>query len=210
MGFILAGGQSHRMGTQDKCLLPLGDKTILDHVINHVRPQVDTLVLNANGEPSRFQQVDLPIVADVIPGPRDHVIADRFIGPLAGVLTGMAWTMDNAPNCNWLATFPADTPFIPDGLVQKLFAAVSIPANQLACARSNGRCHFAVGLWPISLYEPLKEALVVEGVRKTGQWLRRYSYGCADYGHQPRDPFFNINTPDDLKIANRLLGENRK
>ena len=83
-GIILAGGQSTRMGGGDKCLKMLGGKTLISRIIERVSPQISALILNANGNPSRFSDYDLPVVPDVI---------GDYAGPLAGILTGMEWML---------------------------------------------------------------------------------------------------------------------
>ncbi len=201
----MAGGQSRRMGARDKCLMRLGNKTILEHVIEMARPQVDLLVLNANGNPSRFHSFGLPVVGDAVFDSDKAVAGEKFAGPLAGILTGMKWTRKNAPACQWLATFPCDTPFIADDVVKRLLAVAQIPENRFACVQSNGRVHYALGLWPVSLCDQLEQALMVDGIRKTGDWVGQYSYGCADYSAVPFDPFLNINSPADLLAAQQLL-----
>ena len=116
VGLLLAGGLSRRMGGGDKTLRPLGGRTILDHVIERVRPQVEPLVLNANGDPARFAGTGLPVAPDVVPD---------FAGPLAGVLTGLDWAAEHAPGARWVATFATDAPFLPTDLVERLLAASS-------------------------------------------------------------------------------------
>src|SRR5579863_6790387 len=108
-GVLLAGGQSQRMGGGDKCLRLLADRPILAHVIERARPQVEALVLNANGDPARFAAFGLPVVADDIAG---------FAGPLAGVLAGLDWAAANVPGVTHVASFATDAPFLPRDLVQ--------------------------------------------------------------------------------------------
>ena len=154
VGVLLAGGQARRMGGGDKCLRPLGGRTILAHVIERARPQVGALVLNANGDPARFAPFGLPVVGDVIGG---------FAGPLAGVLTGMEWTRAHRPDCPWIATIATDTPFFPTDLVERMLGAVENDRADLACAASGGRAHPVFGLWPVRLADDLRSAMVDEG-----------------------------------------------
>ena len=193
-GVVLAGGQSRRMGGGDKCLRPLAGRPLLAHVIERVRPQVGPLVLNANGDPGRFAAFGLPVIADAA---GDHA------GPLAGVLTGLEWAAANAPDCAWVASFPADAPLLPPDLVARLLAAAE--AGDMACAASGGRAHPVVGLWPVRLAGALRRALVEEGVRKVDRWTGRYRLAQAEFAASPHDPFFNVNAPGDLAQAERLL-----
>ena len=196
-GVILAGGRATRMGGGDKCLLRLGGRTILEHVIDRVRPQVSRLVLNANGDPGRFAQFGLPVAADAIGG---------FAGPLAGVLTGLEWLREHAPDCPWIASFATDTPFFPEDLVSRMLAAVDDEGADMACAASGGRTHPVFGLWPVRLAGELRHALADEDIRKIDLWTARYRLATVEFPAEPRDPFFNVNRPDDLVVAETLLG----
>ena len=200
VGVLLAGGQSRRMGGGDKCLRPLGDRTILEHVIDRIRPQVGPLILNANGDPNRFQSYGLPVVADVV---------DGFAGPLAGVLTGLRWAEINAPQCEWLLSVPTDAPFVPKNLATSLRQEISAQGAQLACATSRGRTHPVVALWPVALADALEQALVGEDIRKIDRWTARYRLAEVSFDDTGVDPFFNANRPEDLAIAERLLAGER-
>lgn len=195
-GVLLAGGLSRRMGGGDKGLLELGGETLLSRVIARVRPQVGPLILNANGDPGRFSEYGLPVVADCIPG---------FAGPLAGVLTGLEWARAFAPGTEWVASFPADAPFLPRDLVARLLEAVESAQADLACAASGGRRHPVAGLWPVARAPELRRAVAEEGIRKVEDWTGRYRVAVADYPLQPFDPFFNANRPEDLAEAERIL-----
>ena len=198
IGVVLAGGLSRRMGGDDKALLRIGGRTILAHVIERIRPQVGTLVLNANGDPGRFGEFGLPVAADTVAG---------HAGPLAGVLTGLEWAAANAPACSWVATVPTDAPFLPQDLVARLLAALAEVSADMACAGSAGRAHPVCGLWPVRLRGELRRAMVEEGVRKVDIWTARYRLARADFSTDPLDPFFNANTPGDLAEAERLMAE---
>jgi molybdenum cofactor guanylyltransferase len=196
VGLLLAGGLSRRMGGGDKTLRLLGGRTILDHILERVRPQVGPLVLNANGDPARFAGTGLPVASDVVPD---------YAGPLAGVLTGLDWAAEHAPAVRWVATFATDAPFQPVDLVERLRAAVEREGADMACARSGGREHPVFGLWPVHLRRDLRRAMVEEQIRKVDVWTARYRLAIADFDTNPIDPFFNTNRPDDLAEAERLL-----
>lgn len=186
------------MGGGDKCLRELGGKTLLAHTIERVRPQVKTLVLNANGDLERFAEYSLPVIPDVVEG---------FAGPLAGVLTGLEWVRANAPNCPWMLSAPTDAPFLPDDLVETMKDAVDELFADMACAMSNGRNHPVVGLWPVRLAGELRKALVEEDIRKIDVWTARYRLAEVEFPADPVDPFFNANRPEDLAEAERLLAK---
>jgi molybdenum cofactor guanylyltransferase len=198
VGLLLAGGLSRRMGGGDKTLRLLGGRTILDHILERVRPQVGPLVLNANGDPARFAGTGLPVASDVVPD---------YAGPLAGVLTGLDWAAEHAPAARWVATFATDAPFQPVDLVERLQAAVEREGADMACARSAGREHPVFGLWPVHLRHDLRRAMVEDQIRKVDVWTARYRLAVADFDTDPVDPFFNTNRPDDLAEAERLLAE---
>ncbi len=198
VGLLLAGGQSRRMGGGDKTLRLLAGQTLLDRVIDRVRPQVDALVLNANGDPSRFARFGLPVVADSI--------AD-FAGPLAGILAGLDWTAANRPDCAFIVSLATDAPFLPADLVARLVEGMNSQGAELACAASGGQPHPVIGLWPVRLRGELRQALIAEEIRKVDVWTARYPLATVDFPITTIDPFFNANRPEDLDRAAALLGE---
>ena len=194
IGVLLAGGKARRMGGGDKCLRPLGGRPMLAHIIERARHQADPLILNANGDPSRFSSFGLPVVRDLI--------AD-FAGPLAGVLTGMDWAREHAPGAPWIVTIATDTPFFPLDLTERLLEAAQQDATPLACALSEGRAHPVFGLWSVDLFDDLQSALVEEGLRKIDLWTARYPMVEVEFPIEPIDPFFNTNRPEDLAAAEK-------
>jgi len=198
VGVVLAGGLSRRMGGGDKALLELGGKPILAHAIQRLAPQVGPMVLNANGNPDRFAEFDLPVAADPVEG---------FAGPLAGVLAGLDWAHANHPGSEWVATVASDTPFFPADLVARLREAVAAQSSDMACAASGGRNHPVFGLWPVALREDLRRAMVDEEIRKVDIWTARYALCVASFADHPFDPFFNANRPEDLAHAEAILSE---
>jgi len=191
LGVILAGGQATRMGGGDKGLLPLGNGTILSHVIDRLEPQVANLALNANGDATRFAKLNLPIIPDSI---------DGFAGPLSGVLAGLDWA---ASQCaSHIVTAAADTPFFPCDLVPQLLHAAEAANSQIALARTPDGRHPTFGLWPTALRDDLRADLQ-DGLRKVALWTDKHGGATA---HFPDDAaFFNVNTPDDLAKAETML-----
>jgi molybdopterin-guanine dinucleotide biosynthesis protein A len=196
VGLLLAGGQSRRMGGGDKTLRLLGGIPLLERVIERLRPQVEALVLNANGDPHRFAQFGLPVVADSI---------IDFAGPLAGVLAGLDWTAANRPDCPLVASVPTDAPFLPSDLVPRLVESMEQSGGDLACAASDGRAHPVFGLWPVLLREDLRLA-IMDGIRKVDQWTARYRLTTVSFPTGAIDPFFNANRPEDFAAAEVMLG----
>jgi molybdenum cofactor guanylyltransferase len=193
VGVILAGGRAQRLGGGDKGLHTIGGTTILARVIERVRPQVSTLVLNANGDPARFASFALPIAPDSVPD---------FAGPLAGILAGLEWAA--AHQAHHVVSVPADGPFVPRDLVQHLAAALENEDAEIAMAASGPQRYPVVGLWPVALRDALRRALVEENVHKVDAWTARFRLAIAEFPAEPFDPFFNANTPEQLAEAERL------
>jgi molybdopterin-guanine dinucleotide biosynthesis protein A len=198
LGLVLAGGLARRMGGGDKILLRIGGATILERVLERMRPQCAALILNANGDPARFDATGLPVVADSVPD---------FAGPLAGILAGLDWAAQHAPDVEWIASVPGDCPFLPRDLVSRLHASRLAADAPLACARSGEWRHPVVGLWPVALREDLRRALLEQGLRKIEIWTARHGVAIAEWPDKPLDPFFNVNTPEDAAAAERLAAQ---
>lgn len=191
LGVILAGGLARRMGGGDKTLLQVGGQTVLARLIARLLPQTSGLVLNANGDPARFAAFGLPVVPDDLP--------DRP-GPLAGVLAGLDYAASR-PGVEWVLSVPADAPFVPADLVSRLRSERGGAA--LACAASGGRTHPVVTLWPVALRHDLRRALVRDRLRKVGAYVDRHGAAVVEWPAVPIDPFLNVNTADDLALADR-------
>ncbi|MCZ7658086.1 MAG: molybdenum cofactor guanylyltransferase MobA [Xanthobacteraceae bacterium] len=194
-GLVLAGGLARRMGGGDKALIRIGGETILARALARLRPQTVGIVLNANGDPARFAGFGLPVVADSVPD---------FAGPLAGILAGLDWVAAHAPRVDWMVSVPGDCPFLPRDVVTRLHEARMRAGTPLACAHSGDWRHPVVGLWPLRLREDLRRALVEEDLRKIEVWTGRHGIALADWPTDPVDPFFNVNTPEDVATATRL------
>ena len=165
VGVLLAGGLARRMGGGDKGLLELDGQRILDRVIDRARPQVNALLLNANGDPDRFREFGLPVASDVI---------GDFAGPLAGILTGMNWARREAPAAKWLVSFATDAPFLPTDMVAQFHNAVAEEGAEIVCAMSQNRTHPVFALWPLRLMDELRAVMENEGMRKIDRWTARY------------------------------------
>lgn len=195
-GVLLAGGLARRMGGGDKPLRTIAGRPLLDLVIERIRPQVSALVLNANGDPTRFAAYGLPVAADSVP---DNP------GPLAGVLAGLDWAAEHRPDCPMVVSVPTDAPFLPTDLVTRMEAQMAAERADLACAASGGQEHPVIGLWPVRLRQDLRRAIVEEGIRKVDVWTARYRLAVVVFSDRPVDPFFNANRLEDLDAAASLL-----
>ena len=194
-GVLLAGGLARRMGGGDKPMRQIAGRTILDRVIARLESQCDGLILNANGDPTRFAAYGLPVIADTV---------KEFPGPLAGILAALDWAATNRPDVEFILSAAADCPFLPRDLVTRLHRARREQNAQLAVAASAGQSHPVIGLWSVALREDLRQALVVEDVRKIDRWTARYRLSTVTWPTEPLDPFFNANTMDDIAEAERL------
>lgn len=198
LGVILAGGRATRMGGGDKGLLNLDDKPILTHVIDRLAPQVAGMALNANGDASRFTDTGLPVLADSIA---------EFPGPLAGVLAGLDWAADQGAET--IVTAAADTPFFPRDLVARLTAEAAGMVHPLVLSASRDPKNWKLwrqptfGLWPVSLRDDLRAALQ-DGLRKVVMWTDQHDGRLAEFAATDVDPFFNVNTPEDLAQARAM------
>ena len=195
---ILAGGAARRMGGTPKGLEPLGDKTVLAHVVERVAPQAGVLALNSNADPALFNAFDLPIIPDAPPLGR---------GPLAGVLAAMKWA--HALGFKQVATVAWDTPFLPTDLMARLTQAQqgqSMKSVMAATRDAEGRLwrHPTASLWPTHLHDDLETALA-EGTRKVSAWAELHGVDLVEFPTGRPDPFFNINTPEDLAQAQTYL-----
>lgn len=207
LGVILAGGLATRMGGGDKGLLQVGGQSLLSRVADRLAPQVAGMALNANGDPDRFSGLGLPVIADSIEG---------YAGPLAGVLAGLDWAAEQGADT--IVTAAADTPFFPLDLVENLQARAEGMPHPLVLAttprsgdealKSGGgkrvNRHPTFGLWPVALRDDLRRGLT-EGLRKVVLWTDRHDGREALFEADPFDPFFNVNTPEDLARAESLL-----
>ena len=198
LGLVLAGGLARRMGGGDKTRIRIGGKTILERVLARFKPQCAAVILNANGDPARFADTGLPVVADTVPG---------FAGPLAGILAGLDWAAAHAPRIADVASVPGDCPFLPGDLVARLSAARDAAGVPLACARSGDWRHPVVGLWPVALRQDLRKALVEENMHKIESWTARHGIAVGDWPATPIDAFFNVNTPADAAEAERIAAQ---
>ncbi len=198
LGVILAGGLATRMGGGDKGLLLLEGKTLMSRVIDRLEPQVAGMAINANGNAARFSEFGIPVLPDSV---------DGFAGPLAGVLAGLDWAATKG--ADHIITAAADTPFFPADLVPRLLMASEDAELAIALAASPHPTRGLLrqptfGLWPVALREDLRTALQ-DGVRKVVQWTDRHGAALAPFSADGFDPFFNVNTPEDMKTAQSLL-----
>jgi molybdopterin-guanine dinucleotide biosynthesis protein A len=195
LGVILAGGRSRRFKGADKCLQILAGRSLLDRTFERVKMQTGDVIISIAGDASRFAAIDAPIIADDIPGHQ---------GPLAGVAAAMAWLARHRPEIQWLASFPVDGPFFPGDLVARL-SVHAIPGNAPAIAASGGRAHPVYGLWPRHIEPALRQYLAKSERCRLVDFVRRLGGIEVTFAEAEPDPFFNINTAEDLARAETLI-----
>lgn len=191
-GLILAGGRATRLGGGDKALVMLSGRSLLARTIERTRPQVGRLLLSANGDPARFADYSVPVLADPI---GDHW------GPLAGILAGLDHLAARWPEIKWLASFPTDSPFLPLDLVAGLADSLDQGGFDLAMAAAGGRLQPVFALWPVALALDLRQALQ-QGMRSVELFAQAYRLAKVEW---PEEMFFNVNDSDDLQLAVRRL-----
>lgn len=195
---LLAGGQARRMGGGDKNLMMLAGKSVLQHVLDRVDFNGRPLMINANGDPSRYAEFGLPVRADVI---------DGYAGPLAGIVTGFEWVATNHPDCTHLISLATDAPFLPSDLMAKLEAGLDARNDtgaDIAQAMSLTRRHPVFAIWPVALTAVLRHAVIDDGLRKIDDFTDRYQCVTVEFTGEP-DPFMNLNRPDDFDLAQQFV-----
>ena len=194
LGAILAGGQSKRMG-KDKLFLEINNKKLIEHTIDKVKKFLKKIIIVTNQDNEFFSKNNLITVKDCIEGQ---------LGPLVGILTAMKWAKENLSKCSWIATFPCDTPFFPESIIKSFIEESEKKESLILCASSHGRKHNIFGLWSLDLYDKLKDDLINKKVRKVQDWTEKNKIKNLEFKFKDYDPFFNINTEEDLEFAKKL------
>ncbi|MCG3169292.1 MAG: Molybdenum cofactor guanylyltransferase [Pseudomonadales bacterium] len=194
-GIVLAGGRGSRMGEGGKSLRRLGDRTLLERVWQRAAAQVGLLLLSYNDDPHGLPVPAAAVLADPLPD---------YPGPLAGILAGLEFLREHHPGRCWLASFACDSPWFPADLVPRLLAAAERSGAEVAVAASDGHLQPVFALWSVTLAPRLRAVLLERRQRGVGAFLRESAHVCVDWSSDA-DPFFNINTPDELALAERRL-----
>jgi len=194
LGAILAGGQSKRMG-KDKLFLELNNKKLIEHTLDKVKKYLKKIIVITNQDNKFFFENNLTTVKDCVEGQ---------LGPLVGILTAMKWAKENLSKCSWIATFPCDTPFFPESIIKSFIEESEKKESLILCASSHGRKHNIFGLWSLDLYDKLKDDLINKKVRKVQDWTEKNKIKNLEFTFKDYDPFFNINTEEDLEFAKKL------
>ena len=194
LGVILAGGKSRRFG-EDKSKIKLGNKTLLEHVIDKVEKEFSELLIISNNQNFSFTSKKIFLVQDFIKGQ---------LGPLIGVLSAMKWIELNKKNYKWIATFPCDTPFFDIKIIEYLKTKSFETKKKLVFLKSAEKRHNIFGLWSLDLKEILEND-INNNIRKVEIWADKIGSDIINIEKGKFDSFLNINTKDDLEIAKKKL-----
>lgn len=199
MAVILAGGEARRLGGQDKARVLLNEKPLIRHVMDALSPQAAQITVSCHDAPERFADLDVPVISDEF---------SERIGPIGGILSAMDWASTHAPDTEFILTVPTDTPFLPRDLVRRLKFARDMADLNMACACSGDQIHPVIALWPVAVRHVLRRSLERSPERNVRNWTRRIGCAYAIWLSDEADPFFNINTPEDLiEAQNRIAVE---
>ena len=193
LGAVLAGGKSQRFG-EDKSQVKLGDKLLIDYILSEIIEEFSEILVVSNSLINFKKSEKISVIEDI----------KKNLGPLGGVLTAMKWVKDNNKDYKWISTFPADTPFFKHSILQKFLQDIQLPESKLFFIKSNNTRHNIFGLWSIDLMDKLEEDLN-KGERKVEVWANSIGVKTINIEFQNEDPFFNINTKEDLKKAKDRL-----
>ena len=193
LGTVLAGGKSQRFG-EDKSQVKLEGKLLLDYILSEISSEFREILIVSNNKIDFKNSEKISIIEDFKKG----------LGPLGGVLSAMKWVKENNKDYKWISTFPADTPFFSKEILQNFYKEIEIEKSRLFFIKSNKTRHNIFGLWSIDLLDKLEEDLN-KGDRKVELWANSVGVKVIDMDFKNIDPFFNINTKQDLEKAKERL-----
>jgi molybdopterin-guanine dinucleotide biosynthesis protein A len=193
LGVVLAGGKSQRFG-EDKCQVKLGDKLLIDYILSEIIDEFKEVLLISNNKIKYNNSNKISLVEDT----------KRGLGPLGGILTAMKWIRQNNKSYKWISTFPSDTPFFKKQILNNFIEEIKSYEGKLFFINSNNTRHNIFGLWSIDLLERLEKDLK-NGERKVEMWANKIGVKSINMKFENKDPFFNINTKEDLIKAEKYL-----
>lgn len=200
MAVILAGGEGRRLGGQDKARLPIDGQPLIRHVMDAIKLQTDNLAISCHDNPGRFDEFGVPIIQDEF---------SERLGPIGGILSAMDWVAEHHPDIDSILTVPTDTPFLPHDLVRRLSYARDMADLNMACACSGDQIHPVIAIWPVGIRKVLRTSLSRAPERNVRNWARRIGCAYAIWPSDTADPFFNINTEEDLAQAEERFSWNK-
>jgi len=194
LGVVLAGGQSKRFG-EDKSQVNLEGKILINYILSEILDVFDEILIVANSDIEFMQSKKISKIEDF----------QKDLGPLGGVLSAMKWIKQNNKNYQWISTFPSDTPFFKKELLEDFYEKINFNESKLFFIKSNNTRHNIFGLWSLELLNQLEEDLIKKGERKVELWANSIGVKNIDMQFKNNDPFFNINTKEDLENAKKYL-----
>tara|TARA_B100001564_G_scaffold348521_1_gene350529 strand:+ start:495 stop:1103 length:609 start_codon:yes stop_codon:yes gene_type:complete len=193
LGTVLAGGKSQRFG-EDKSQVRLEGTLLIDYILSEIKDEFKEILIVSNNKIHFKNSEKISMIADF----------EKGQGPLGGVLSAMKWIKQKNKDYKWISTFPADTPFFKREILKKFFKEIKIEESRLFFIKSNNTRHNIFGLWSIDLLGELEEDLK-KGDRKVELWANKVGVKVIDIEFINEDPFFNINTKEDLEKAKERL-----
>ena len=193
LGVILAGGKSKRFG-QDKSQVKLQDKLLIDYILSEVIDKFNEILIVANEKINFMSSNNISITKDFKSG----------LGPLGGVLTAMKWIKENNKKYKWISTFPSDTPFFKKKELKFFYENININSSKLFFIKSDETRHNIFGLWSLDLMDKLEKD-ILRGERKVEVWANSIGVSTVNIKYKKVDPFFNINTKQDLEKAFKIM-----
>ena len=195
LGVVLAGGKSLRFG-EDKSQVKLNNKSLIDHILSEILTEFKELLIVSNNSIEFNKSENISIISDF----------KKNLGPLGGVLTAMKWIKDNNKDYQWISTFPTDTPFFKNQILKDFHDKINLKNGKLFFIKSNNTRHNIFGLWSIDLADKLEKDLE-NGDRKVEDWANKVGVNIIDMQFEKNDPFFNINTKEDLEKAKDIFND---
>jgi molybdopterin-guanine dinucleotide biosynthesis protein A len=197
LGVVLAGGQSKRFG-QDKSQVQLGSKILIDYILLEILNEFNEILIIANNDIKFFNSKKINKIEDY----------KKNLGPLGGVLSAMKWIKENNKKYKWISTFPSDTPFFKKKYLHDFLNNINEEQSKLFFIKSNDKRHNIFGLWSLELLNRLEDDLVNKGERKVEDWANKVGVKTINLEFKNNDPFFNINTKEDLEKAKEIIKNN--
>ena len=190
---ILAGGKSRRFGA-DKAVAKLGEKSLIDYTINKLEPKFAEILVITNN-PIQVSKNNIFFIKDTMSGQ---------LGPLVGILSAMEWVKNNDKNYEWIISFPCDTPFFEEEIIDKVINSQKSSDKKLLFLKSGNKRHNIFGLWSIELMEQLRND-INQGARKVEDWANKIGTEIVEINSESDKSFLNINTKLDLEDAQKKL-----
>ena len=192
---VLAGGKSIRFG-DNKSQAQLKGKILIDYILSEIINDFREVIIVANDPIEHLSSDKITKIVDF----------KKNLGPLGGVFSAMKWVKDNDKKYQWIVTFPSDTPFFKKKIMNSFLNKINEKESELFFMKSNEKRHNIFGLWSMDLIDQLEKDLET-GSRKVEKWANSIGVKTINMSFEKEDPFFNINTKEDLEKAENILND---